>query len=181
VTERTAAHVTSFQVEARRREAFSIGSSEHFALPRLRTSRSGRSATPAPLTDVGVDLGWFGRATRLVQYGSTLASSLHRVPGVRHGGDTLVRRIRHTRAAPDAAVKIRTDVVAEAADANGRHLAEAHQIGGDPYSFTAPFLAWAATQAATRSMRPAGALGPVEAFGSDPVENACAAGFHQAR
>jgi hypothetical protein len=83
-------------------------------------------------------------------------------------------------------VTIRTDVVAEAADAKGRVLALAHLVGGDPYSFTAPFLAWTASQAAaqtaTQSMRPAGALGPVEAFGPDPVESACAAGgFHRAR
>jgi short subunit dehydrogenase-like uncharacterized protein len=186
VTERSAAQVTSFEVEGRRREAFSIGASEHFALPRLRTSGPGRSATPATLTDVGVYLGWFGRATRLVQYGSTLAVAMHRVPGVRHAVDTLARRIQHTRAAPDAAVTIRTDVVAEAADAKGRVLALAHLVGGDPYSFTAPFLAWTASQAAaqtaTQSMRPAGALGPVEAFGPDPVESACAAGgFHRAR
>jgi hypothetical protein len=83
---------------------------------------------------------------------------------------------------PDAAVNIRTDVVAEAANANGRTLAKAHLVGGDPYSFTAPFLAWAATQAATQSMRPAGSLGPVEAFGPDALESACAAaGFRQAR
>jgi short subunit dehydrogenase-like uncharacterized protein len=111
--------------------AFSIGSSEHFALPRLRTSGSGRLAAPAPLTDVGVYLGWFGRATRLVQYGSTLALSLRRVPGVRHAMDTLARGIQHTRAAPDTAVNIRTDVVAQAANANGRTLAEAHLVGGD--------------------------------------------------
>ena len=182
VTERTAAHVTSFEVETRKREAFSIGASEHFALPRLRTPEPGRLAAPAALTDVGVYLGWFGRATRLVHYGSTLALSMHRVPGVRHAVDTLARRIQHTRAAPDAAVDIRTDVVAEAADAKGRILAQAHLVGGDPYSFTAPFLAWAATQAATQSIRPSGALGPVEAFGADPVESACAAaGFHRAR
>jgi short subunit dehydrogenase-like uncharacterized protein len=96
VTERTAAHVTSFEVEARRREAFSIGASEHFALPRLRTSGSGRLPAPAPLTDIGVYLGWFGRVTRLVQYGSALAFALHRVPGVRHGVDTLASRIQHT-------------------------------------------------------------------------------------
>jgi hypothetical protein len=36
VTERSAAHVASFEVDGHRRQAFSIGSSEHFALPRLR-------------------------------------------------------------------------------------------------------------------------------------------------
>ena len=42
VTERTAAHVASFEVDGSRRQAFSIGSSEHFALPRLRLAGTGR-------------------------------------------------------------------------------------------------------------------------------------------
>jgi hypothetical protein len=70
VTERTAAHLASFRVDGKKREALSIGSSEHFALPRLRRA-AGADGVPeqAPLTDVGVYLGWFGRATRLVHYG----------------------------------------------------------------------------------------------------------------
>ena len=55
-----------------------------------------------------------------------------------------------------------------------------HLTGGDPYSFTAPILAWAAGKAAADGVRPAGALGPVEAFGADALESACAgAGFHR--
>jgi hypothetical protein len=75
VSERTAAHVTSFEIEGRPKEAFSIGSSEHFGLPRLRPRAPEPAGSPAqaPLTEVGVYLGWFGRATRLVQCGSALA------------------------------------------------------------------------------------------------------------
>jgi short subunit dehydrogenase-like uncharacterized protein len=67
VGEPTAAHVRSFQVGGSRREAFSIGSSEQFALPRLRPGGSQNDASTgrAALTDVGVYLGWLGRATRL--------------------------------------------------------------------------------------------------------------------
>jgi hypothetical protein len=53
-------------------------------------------------------------------------------------------------------------------DASGRELAAAHLTGGDPYSFTAPILAWAAGKAAAGSVHAAGALGPA---GAD-------AGFH---
>jgi hypothetical protein len=85
VTERTAAHVASFEVDGSRRQAFSIGSSEHFALPRLQ-----------PLTDVGVYFGWFGAATGLVHYASALAAPLERLPGVRGAldrrGSVLVHR-----------------------------------------------------------------------------------------
>jgi hypothetical protein len=182
VTERAAAHLTSFKVDGIAREAFSIGSSEHFALPRLRPKETegDRIAAPAPLTDVGVYLGWFGRATRLVHYGSALAEWLERVPGARRAIDAQARRIQRSRAKPSTTASIRTDVVAVAGDANGRTLATAHLTGGDPYSFTAPVLAWAAGQAAAQGVRLAGALGPVEAFGLGAVGSVCAdAGFHR--
>jgi short subunit dehydrogenase-like uncharacterized protein len=173
VTERTAAHVTSFEVDGSRRQAFSIGSSEHFALPRLR-----RQA--APLTDVGVYLGWFGAATGLVHYASALAAPLERLPGVRGALDQRARRIQRSRATPGSGETIRSDVVAVAADARGRRLATVHLTGGDPYSFTASVLAWAAGRAATRGVQPAGALGPAEAFGLASLERGCAeAGFHR--
>jgi len=96
--------------------------------------------------------------------------------------DAAARRIQRSRAAPGTAAAIRSDVVAVAGDASGRELAAVHLTGGDPYSFTAPILAWAAGKAAAEGVRPAGALGPVEAFGADILERACAdAGFHRER
>jgi short subunit dehydrogenase-like uncharacterized protein len=182
VTERTAAHVTTFEMDGTTRQAFSIGSSEHFALPRLRPRAAAADGigAPAPLTDVGVYLGWFGRATRLVHYGSALAAPLGRLAAVRRALDVLARRIQRGRAGPAASEGIRSDVVAVAGDASGRKLAAVHLTGGDPYSFTAPILAWAAGRAAADGVRPTGALGPVEAFGADALERACAdAGFHR--
>jgi short subunit dehydrogenase-like uncharacterized protein len=181
VRERTAAHVMPFELDGKTRQAFSIGSSEHFALPRLRpgTAEAGGIQAQAPLTEVGVYLGWFGAATRLVHYASALATPLARLPGVRRALDQQARRVQRSRATPGTEAAIRSDVVAVAGDASGRNLAVAHLTGGDPYSFTAPILAWAARRAATQSLRPAGALGPVEAFGLGPLESACAdAGFH---
>jgi short subunit dehydrogenase-like uncharacterized protein len=184
VTERTAAHVTSFEVDGTTRQAFSIGSSEHFALPRLRPRAAGAEGilAPAPLAEVGVYLGWFGGATRLVHYGSALAAPLCRLPGVRRSLDAAARRIQRSRAGPGTAQGIRSDVVAVAGDARGTKLAAVHLTGGDPYSFTAPILAWAAAKAAAEGVRPAGALGPVEAFETGALESACAAaGFHRER
>jgi hypothetical protein len=183
VTERTAAHLTSFEIDGTTRQAFSIGSSEHFALPRLRPPTAAADATQAEaLTEVGVYLGWFGGATRLVHYASALAMPLGRLPGVRRALDAQARRIQRSRAGPGTAQSIRSDMVAVAGDANGTKLATVHLTGGDPYSFTAPILAWAAGKAATDGVRPAGALGPVEAFGAADLENACAAaGFHRER
>lgn len=172
VTERTAAHVASFEIDGSRRQAFSIGSSEQFALPRLRRQ--------PPLTDVGVYLGWFGAATGLVHYASAVAAPLERFKGIRDTLDQLARRIQSSRGTPGTGQALRSDVVAEAADARGRRLATVRLTGGDPYSFTAPMLAWAAGTAAAQGVRPAGALGPAEAFGLGRLERACAeAGFHR--
>jgi short subunit dehydrogenase-like uncharacterized protein len=172
VTERTAAHVASFEIDGGRRRAFSIGSSEQFALPRL-------SRQP-PLTDVGVYLGWLGSATGLVHYASAVAAPLERFKGVRDALDRLARQIQRGRATPGTGQTLRSDVVAEASDAQGRRLATVRLTGGDPYSFTAPMLAWAASTAAARGVRPAGAIGPVEAFGLAGLGRACAeAGFHR--
>jgi short subunit dehydrogenase-like uncharacterized protein len=182
VTERTAAHVTSFVVDGKKKEAFSIGSSEHLALPRIRPRAADVDVAlvQAPLTDVGVYLGWFGRATRVVHYGTVLVTPLSRQPFVRRELDALARRIQRSRAGPGTAQRMDSDVVAVAGDASGTMLAEVRLSGGDPYSFTAPILAWAAGQAAADGVRPAGALGPVEAFGLDALEAACAtAGFHR--
>jgi short subunit dehydrogenase-like uncharacterized protein len=180
VSERTAAHVVSFEIDGKRRPGFSIGSSEQFALPRLRpgTAEADSAAGQAPLTGVDVYLGWFGGASRLVHYASALAAPLGRTAGVRRVLDSQARRIQRSRAQPGAGQSIRSDVVAVAGDAGGRTLAAVHLTGGDPYSFTAPVLAWAAGAAAAQGVRPAGALGPVEAFGLGSLESACAdAGF----
>ena len=181
VTEPIAAHLASFELDGTRKEAFSIGSSEHFALPRLRppSAEADGGPTPEPLTDVGVYLGWFGRATRLVHYGSALSTPLGRLPAAHRALDALARRIQRSRSGPGTQ-RVVSDVVAVAADARARTLATVHLTGGDPYSFTAPILAWAAATAAADGVRPAGALGPVEAFGIDSLESACAvAGFHR--
>jgi short subunit dehydrogenase-like uncharacterized protein len=168
VTERTAAHVASFALDGKRREAFSVGGSEHFGLPRL-----------GPVTDVGVYLGWFGRATRLIHYSSVLTAPMRGIPGMRQMVDVSASRIQRTRTAPHAD-GIRSDVVAVASDAGGRDLARVHLAGGDPYSFTAAILAWAAAAAAAGGVRGTGALGPVEAFGLETLEKACAAaGFRR--
>jgi hypothetical protein len=127
---------------------------------------------------VDVYLGWFAGATRLVHYASALATPLSRLPAVHRALDKQARRIQRSRAEPATGETIRSDVVALAHDASGQTLAAAHLTGGDPYSFTAPILAWAAGKAAAEGVRPTGALGPVEAFGLGSLEIACTdAGF----
>ena len=99
---------------------------------------------------------------------------------MRRAVDVSTSWIQRTRTAPHAD-GIRSAVVAVASDASGRDLARVHLAGGDPYSFTAAILAWAAAAAAAAAgVRGAGALGPVEAFGTEVLERACAdAGFRR--
>ncbi len=184
VTEPTAAHVASFTVDGRKREAYSLGASEHFALPRLRPAAGADGVpAPAPLTDVGVYLGWFGRATRLVHYGSALTTAGQRAcPACAGALDAAAGRIQRSRAAPGPARPSARTWWRWRATPSGKELAAVHLTGGDPYSFTAAMLAWAAGKAAADGVRPAGALGPVEAFGVDSLESACAdAGFQRER
>jgi hypothetical protein len=126
VSERTAARVTSFELDGKTRQAFSIRSSEHFALPRLRPGAAGAagaagSLAQAPLTEVGVYLGWFGAATRLVHYAAALATPGSRPPGVHRALDQRAHRIQRNRAGPGTQAAIRSDVVAVAGDASGRN------------------------------------------------------------
>jgi len=182
VGERTAARVMSFKIGGTKRDGFSIGSSEHFALPRLRPGTVGAGDIPAQarLTDVGVYLGWYGAATKPVHYASTFAAPLERLAVVRRTLDAEARRIQRSRTGPAAEQAIRSDVVAIAADAHGATLSVVHLTGGDPYSFTAPMLAFGASHAAAQGVQGAGALGPVEAFGLGNLEAACAnAGFRR--
>ena len=61
-------------------------------------------------------------------------------------------------------------------DAAGEPLSEVHVTGTDGYDFTASFIAWAAQRAAGGNRPQAtGAVGPVEAFGLDAIEQGCAA------
>src|SRR3954453_12923841 len=68
VTERGAKRMRSFAVRGKDRPAISVGSSEHFTLPRL---------TPG-LREVNAYLGWFGTASRPMQAMSLVPS----MPGV---------------------------------------------------------------------------------------------------
>jgi hypothetical protein len=48
-----------------------------------------------------------------------------------------------------------------------------HLAGIEGYEFSAGILAWGADQAAAGRMQGTGALGPLEAFGLDAVEQGC--------
>ena len=165
-TERAAARVRSFEVRGRPRQGISVGSSEHFSLPRLHPS----------LHDVDVYLGWFGPLSRGMQAASAAGSLVARVPGTRRAVETVAARfVTGSSGGPDAAERSRSGshIVAVASGPSGDQLAEVRLDGIDGYSFTGRMLAWGARRALEHGLEGTGALGPVEAFGLDELERGC--------
>lgn len=166
-TERTAARVRAFGVGSGRSSAVSVGSSEHFALPRLHPQ----------LREVGAYLGWFGPFSRAMQCLSVGIALAAKVPGVRPGAEALgARTLKGSTGGPAAAAREGTAsaFVAEAFDAGGGALARVELRGPNWYDLTARTLAWGAMAAAERGMEAVGALGPAEAFGLDSLRDGCA-------
>jgi short subunit dehydrogenase-like uncharacterized protein len=164
--ERVARRVHTFRERGRRRQALSIGGSEHFALPRLAPQ----------LREVNVGLGWFGSLARLLQVGSAASAALTRVPGLPAGQRRLTGLLAaRTGGGPgqESLTRMRSRFVAVARDASGRELASARLDGPDAYTFTGAILAWGALQAAEHGVKGTGALGPVEAFGLDALKAGC--------
>ena len=167
VAERGAARIRDFPVRGRSRPGISVGSSEHFALPRLSEH----------LREVDVYLGWFGGASRVMQAVSLATTTLTRVPGAR-GALTagLSRAVKGSTGGPDAAERKKSGshVVAIASDSRGDPLAEVHVEGPNGYTFTGDILAWGASTALHKGLNGTGALGPVDAFGLDALRTGCA-------
>ncbi len=161
--ERGARHVRSFDG----RPTISIGASEQFTLPRAHPG----------LRDVGVWLGWFGPASRPLQLLSAGTALATRLPGVRRAITSgAARLVPGSTGGPDASTRARarSQVVAVASDAAGVVLATVRIEGSSPYDFTAGMLAWGAMRAAEGALTGAGALGPVDGFGLDELEQGVA-------
>jgi short subunit dehydrogenase-like uncharacterized protein len=160
--ERTAKRMRSFPVGSKGREGVSVGSSEHFALPRIAPQ----------LREVNVYLGWFGPFARAVQAVSLGAS----LPGPSHLLRLAGKRfVKGSSGGPDAEARSKSGshIVAIAYDGAGRELAEVHVTGVNGYTFTGRMLAWGAQRAADGGLQDAGALGPVDAFGLVALTDGC--------
>ncbi|MBP2704306.1 saccharopine dehydrogenase NADP-binding domain-containing protein [Microbispora sp. RL4-1S] len=154
-----------FLVGGRRRRGLSMGASEHFTLPPVHPG----------LREINVYFGWLGPLTRPAAVVARAAPLIAAVPGARRAADALADRVIRTgRGGATAGPGVRSRIVAEVYDENGRPLAVVELEGGDPYDFTARLLAWAATTALTRGVRGTGALGPVDAFGLEALVEGCA-------
>jgi short subunit dehydrogenase-like uncharacterized protein len=162
-SERAAKRVRSFQVGSKRREAISVGSSEHFTLPRVAPQ----------LREVNSYLGWFGPLSRGMQVFSLGAS----LPGAASLLKLLGERfVKGSTGGPDAEARARSGshIVAIAYDGAGRELAEVHVSGVNGYTFTGRILAWGAQRAAEGGLQGTGALGPLDAFGLVALTDGCA-------
>ena len=161
-SERAAKRVRGFQVGPKRRDAVSVGSSEHFTLPRIAPQ----------LREVNAYLGWFGPASRAMQAFSLGAS----LPGVSRLLERAGERfVKGSTGGPDAEARAKSGshIVAIAYDGAGRALAEVHVTGVDGYTFTGRVLAWGAQLAAEGGVQGTGALGPQEAFGLVALTDGC--------
>ena len=161
-TERGAKRVRSFELGSKQRDAISVGSSEHFALPKVAPQ----------LREVNAYLGWFGpfsRGMQLMSLGTSMPGAASLVKAV--GG----RFVKGSTGGPDAAARARSgsQVVAIAYDSAGTELARVELAGVDGYTFTGRILAWGAAQAAEGALKGTGALGPVDGFGLEALTEGC--------
>jgi len=163
VTQRMARSVRSFDG----RPAVSVGATEQFALPRLYPG----------LRDARVWLGWFGAASRPLQALSAATALATRLPGARGAIETAAGRlVKGSTGGPSAAARARarSHIVAIASDADGNELARVKLEGDNPYDFTGAILAWGAIRAAGGGLLGSGALGPVDGFGLEALEEGVA-------
>jgi len=170
-TEHTGARLLTSRYAGVTRTALTVGGSEHLGLP---------EAFPH-LDSVDVGLGWFGRATRLVQPAIHLAAPLLHSPGIRGVVSKLSRHLPGSTREPDT--DGRALVIAVARDAAGKRLAATALTGPDPYDMTGSLLAWGAGHAAApdAALTP-GVHGPVTAVGLQTLRRgASEAGLHEAR
>jgi short subunit dehydrogenase-like uncharacterized protein len=161
-TERGAKRVRGFDVDGSKRDGVSVGTSEHFALPRVAPQ----------LREVNTYLGWFGQLARPMQ----VMSLGFTAPGASWIMNALGRRfVKGSTGGPDAAERSRSGsrIVAIAYDAAGSELARVDLAGVNGYTFTGRILAWAAQRAGEGGLKGTGALGPVDAFGLPALTEGC--------
>ena len=175
VTERGAKRVIEFKLDRRKATAVSIGSTEHYTLPKLAPQ----------LTEVNAGLGWFGPASRLVSLASAAGRQAERIPRRVDRDRTRDRRRAGRPRDEFEGAPLRTfGRLARAGphqrrrDRQGREGNELSRVqldGPNPYDLTGAAVAFAAGRAEDGLIKGAGALGPVEAFGLEELRQGCEA------
>ena len=174
VSERGARRSRSFDVNGKELWGISVGGTEHFTLPRVHPG----------LREVDVELGWMGSSSRLMPILSAPVELVTKLPPARAGIERVLRTfVKGSTGGPDAEARSKSGsrVVAIALGGGDRELARVVVEGVDGYTFTGEFIAWAASEAAARGFKATGALGPVDAFGLERLEEGVAeAGIRRA-
>ena len=164
-SERAGAHVRTFEIApGKSRRSVSVGGSEHFGLPPMHPS----------LRDVDVFLSMAGTLTPAMPVITGVTSAALKLPGLRAGARAALGRfVKGSTGGPDEEARARSSatVVAKACDASGALLETVRLEGINAYTFTAEILAWGATTAARDGVDGDGALGPVEAFGLEALQD----------
>lgn len=168
-SERAGSRVRTFQLGAdRQAEALSLGTAEHFTVPRMAAS----------IAEINVYVGWFGRLTRAAAMAGSMTGTANLVPGFRDVWGTVLRGIGGAPAGgpnDDDSNRSRTVVVAETFDADGDFQQRVRVEGPAPYPLTASLLSWGAGMLLQGGASGAGALGPAEAFGTQALISGCMA------
>jgi short subunit dehydrogenase-like uncharacterized protein len=176
VPQRPGSELLHMRAGGRLRPAFAVPATEQFFIPRLEPS----------LRTVRVGLGWFGPLTPAMTISSRAAGALDRLPPLRSVlagavGPLVRRAARGSSGGPDQQARARTGslVSADVRSPDGDVLAHVELAGRNVYTLTADLLAWGARALAglVPGVGPpsaAGAIGPVEAFGLDTLQGACA-------
>ncbi|WP_260446666.1 saccharopine dehydrogenase family protein [Micrococcus luteus] len=152
----------------------SSGSTGRTAAACCSAARSPCSCRGCTACEVEVFNGWF--PARPTQIGAAALGAVGWLPGVARGVQALLRPLAGDPGGPDAADRARTGsrVGAIARDAAGRIVADVHLRGPNAYTLTGDLMAWGARQLAAGRAREAGVVSPIQAFGLEDFETACA-------
>lgn len=162
--ERTGARVRRFRLDdGSILQGVSVGGSEHFAVHSLHPQ----------LRDIDVLLGRQGLGGRITPALTAMLSVAAKIPGL---GARLYSALgsEGSTGGPDAQARSRSRslIVADARSASGELISRVEMDGPNGYDFTAGILAWASVVASGGAVDQTGAVGPVAAFGLEPLRAA---------
>lgn len=165
--DRPGSSVRSFEVAPERSlDALSLGSAEHFTVPRLA----------ATISEVNVYVGWYGRLSRAAALAGALTGTANKLPGVGGLWGSVVKGVSTTSPLVGGDDRGQRSVaVAETFNADGAFEHRVRVVGPPPRELTAGLLAWGAGMLLRGNPPAAGALGPAEAFGTEALIGGCMA------
>ncbi|MFE3177084.1 saccharopine dehydrogenase family protein [Amycolatopsis sp. NPDC059090] len=155
IEERTGSRVRAFPVRGRSKAAFLVSGTEVLFLPGNYPS----------LDEVTVYNGWFPALSRVMPAVSALTAVAGPVMRAASG------LIKGPSGGPDAAERAKTGAqVVAVADSR----VEVRFEGPNAYTLTGDLLAWAAIRLSVEGPVKPGVVGPVDAFGLEPLRDGCA-------